>query len=90
MSYLDDIESHGFAVFEDFVNSETIELLFQELANARIDKVKSRRDGKAFGIRDLLNVVPFHSCFDEQLYVQINCRTNSGKHRTGCSGHLFR
>ncbi len=59
VSYPDDIERHGFAVFEDFVDYETLDLLFQELANARTDKVKSRRDGKAFGIRDLLNVVPF-------------------------------
>lgn len=59
VSYLNDIERHGFAVFEDSLNSETLELLFQELANARIDKVQSRRDGKAYGVRDLLNVVPF-------------------------------
>ena len=59
MSYIDDIESHGFAVLEDFVDDQTLDLLFQELANASIDKVKSRREGKAFAIRDLLNVLPF-------------------------------
>ena len=59
VSYPDDIERHGFAVFEDFVDYEALDLLFQELANARIDKVKSRKDGKAYGMRDLLNVVPF-------------------------------
>jgi hypothetical protein len=50
VSYLDDIERHGFAVFEDFVDSETLEHLLQELANARIDMVESQRGGKSFGI----------------------------------------
>jgi hypothetical protein len=42
VSYLDDIERHGFAVFEDFVDSETLEHLLQELAIARIDKCLTR------------------------------------------------
>lgn len=37
MSYLDDIERHGFAVFEDFIDHDSLEHLLQELANARID-----------------------------------------------------
>ena len=59
MSYLDDIEHHGFAVFEDFVDSENIDFLLRGLPNFRIGKVESERGGKSFGIRDLLNVMPF-------------------------------
>ena len=58
MTYVDDIASHGFAVLENVVNPETISALLREVANARID-LESQRAGKAFGIRNLLNVVPF-------------------------------
>jgi ectoine hydroxylase-related dioxygenase (phytanoyl-CoA dioxygenase family) len=59
VGYVENIERHGFAVLENFVGSETIDLLLKELANPRIDEVESQRYRKAFGIRDLLNVVPF-------------------------------
>jgi ectoine hydroxylase-related dioxygenase (phytanoyl-CoA dioxygenase family) len=59
MSYVDDIECYGFAVLEDVVDSETINLLLDAVANAKIDSLYSQRAGKIFGIRNLLNVVPF-------------------------------
>jgi ectoine hydroxylase-related dioxygenase (phytanoyl-CoA dioxygenase family) len=59
MSYVDDIECYGFAVLEDVVDSETINLLLDAVANAKIDSLCSQRAGKTFGIRNLLNVVPF-------------------------------
>ena len=59
MTYVDDVASHGFAVLEDVVDSETVSILLQEAANARIDNLDGQRAGKAFGIRNLLNVVPF-------------------------------
>ena len=59
MSYLNDVASHGFAVLEDVVNSEAVSVVLQEVANARIDNLESQRAGKAFAIRNLLNVVPF-------------------------------
>jgi hypothetical protein len=58
-SYVDDIARYGFALLEDFVNPQTVELVLEALAKAKIDKVESQRAGKAFGIRNLLNVVPF-------------------------------
>ena len=57
MSYIDDIASNGFAVLDDVVDSGTVSLLLQEVTNVKIDKLE--RAGKAFGIRNLLNVVPF-------------------------------
>jgi len=43
MSYVNDIASHGFAVLEDVVNSETVSLLLREVANARIDNLEKQR-----------------------------------------------
>lgn len=58
-SYVDDIARHGFALLEDFLDSETVYVVLQALANAKIDNVESQRAGMAFGIRNLLNAVPF-------------------------------
>ncbi len=58
-SYVDVIARDGFAVFEDFLDLETVYILLQALARAKIDCVDSQRAGKAFGIRNLLNIVPF-------------------------------
>jgi ectoine hydroxylase-related dioxygenase (phytanoyl-CoA dioxygenase family) len=59
MNYVNDVASHGFAVLENVVDSETVSVLLQEVAKARTDNLESQREGKAFGIRNLLNVVPF-------------------------------
>ena len=54
MSYIDEITEHGFAIRDDFVAYETIETLREELERAA---------GRAFGLRDLMNVVPFTRTF---------------------------
>jgi predicted transcriptional regulator len=59
MNYINDVTSQGLAVLENVVDSETVSVLLREVAKARIDKLESQRAGKAFGIRNLLNVVPF-------------------------------
>ena len=59
MTYVNDVASRGFAVLEDLVGFATVSILLQEVANARIDNLEGQRAGKAFGIRNLLNVVPF-------------------------------
>lgn len=65
MSYVDDIALDGFAIFQKFLDSKTISQCLDALANAKLDNGesqqagKSERAGKAFGIRNLLNVVPF-------------------------------
>jgi ectoine hydroxylase-related dioxygenase (phytanoyl-CoA dioxygenase family) len=65
MNYVHDIEHHGFSVLPDFLDSETISLTIDVITNAKLDDGesqragKSERAGKAFGIRNLLNVVPF-------------------------------
>ena len=51
MSYVDDITNDGFAIVEEFLDSENISLILDALASAT--------HTKAFGIRNLLNVVPF-------------------------------
>ena len=58
-SYINDIEPHGFAILENFLDSETVYFFLQALASAKTDNVESQRAGKAFGIRNLLNAVPF-------------------------------
>lgn len=57
-NYVDEIARKGFAVVEDVIDKQTVSRLLQALANTRIEHVGSRRAGKAFGIRNLLNVVP--------------------------------
>lgn len=59
MSYLDDIAHDGFAILPEFLDSETISSVLEALANANIDDGASQRAGKAFGIRNLFNAVPF-------------------------------
>lgn len=56
--YVEKITNRGFAVVENVVESETVADLLGALAQARIDRGESQRAGKAFGIRNLLNVVP--------------------------------
>lgn len=51
MSYVDDITHDGFAIVEEFLDSENISLILDALASAT--------HTKAFGIRNLLNVVSF-------------------------------
>ena len=59
MSYVDNIAHDGFAVFPDFLDSETVSRALEALANTKFENGDSQRAGKAFGIRNLLNVVPF-------------------------------
>ena len=58
-TYVEDVAQHGFAVVQEFLNAETVSVVVEALANAKIDQGGSQRAGKAFGIRNLLNVVPF-------------------------------
>lgn len=57
-NYIDEIARDGFVVIEDLLDSESVESLIRELANAQIDNRGSQRAGNTFGLRDLLNVVP--------------------------------
>ncbi|HKS09391.1 MAG TPA: phytanoyl-CoA dioxygenase family protein [Pyrinomonadaceae bacterium] len=59
MSYVDDIARDGFAILPQFLDSETISRVLEALSLAKLDDGASQRAGKAFGIRNLFNVVPF-------------------------------
>jgi ectoine hydroxylase-related dioxygenase (phytanoyl-CoA dioxygenase family) len=61
--YIDDVERNGFAVIEHFVDSKTIDSLLGELANAGMNNLGSQRSGRVFGLRNLLNAVPFTHVF---------------------------
>ena len=52
------IDKMGFAIREAVVDETTIELLCRELERAEIERLGSQRAGRAFGLRDLMNVVP--------------------------------
>lgn len=56
-SYINDVSHYGFAVVEDAVEHETLLALRRALESVSVDGA-SQRAGKAFGIRNLLNVVP--------------------------------
>lgn len=58
MGYVEDIARDGFAVVPEFLDSATIARALAALAQARIENGEGQRAGKAFGIRNLLNVVP--------------------------------
>ncbi len=57
-SYREDLESDGFAIVPDVLDASTIDRLRDHLADIRADEATSRRGGKAFGVRNLLNVIP--------------------------------
>lgn len=59
MTYVEDIARDGFAVLEDVIDSETVANLLRAVANAANRDLNRERAGKAFGIRNLLNVIPF-------------------------------
>jgi ectoine hydroxylase-related dioxygenase (phytanoyl-CoA dioxygenase family) len=52
------IEAHGFAVIPDVVNSETLDLVVEDLARASSNSAVRRRNDQVFGIRNLLSLVP--------------------------------
>lgn len=56
--YVDGIAKQGFAIVENVIDKEMVSKILQALASTRVEHVESRRAGKAFGIRNLLNVVP--------------------------------
>lgn len=56
-TYPSDVGNRGFAVVENVVDTKTISTLLCALATIRVQGA-SQRAGKAFGIRNLLNVVP--------------------------------
>lgn len=56
-NYLNDLSDRGFAVLPQVVEPETVFTLLRELESVSVNHA-SQRAGKAFGIRNLLNVVP--------------------------------
>lgn len=56
-SYVNDVSDYGFAVLPNVVEPEAVLTLLRALESVSVDHV-SQRAGKAFGIRNLLNVVP--------------------------------
>ena len=59
MNYINNIAQDGFAVVENVVDAAMLELLEREVSRVQIDGIGSQRAGKAFGIRNLMNAVPF-------------------------------
>ena len=58
-NYVEEVAHDGFTVVPEFLDSETISNIFEALAIANLEDSESQRAGKLFGIRNLLNVVPF-------------------------------
>ena len=59
MNYVESIERDGFVVSEDIVDATTVDLLLRALTDVHGRDLHKQRAGRAFGIRNLLNVVPF-------------------------------
>lgn len=56
---IEHLDKHGFVVLHEFLGDEIVSRVLAALANASPGNSESQRAGKAFGIRNLLNVVPF-------------------------------
>ncbi|PYS52385.1 MAG: phytanoyl-CoA dioxygenase [Acidobacteria bacterium] len=56
--YISNIERDGFALFEKVLDDGTVNQLLTVLRNLNSDVAFNQRAGKAFGIRNLLNVLP--------------------------------
>jgi ectoine hydroxylase-related dioxygenase (phytanoyl-CoA dioxygenase family) len=52
------IKRDGFAVIENVIDEEAVNQLLTEFRNLKADLAFNQRAGKAFGIRNLLNVLP--------------------------------
>lgn len=52
------VERDGYAIIPHCINANTIDSLLSELEDLSIDEAVSQRAGRAFGIRNLLNVLP--------------------------------
>lgn len=58
-NYVEEVARDGFAIVPQLLDSETISNILEALANVKIGNGESQRAGKFFGLRNLLNVVPF-------------------------------
>jgi hypothetical protein len=58
-NYVHAIERDGFTVVPNVLDFEAVSLLIEHLTKIPIDRAVSRRGGTAYGIRNLLNLVPF-------------------------------
>lgn len=58
-SYVEAIKRDGFASVPNLCNSETTSCLIEKLEGVHPEEAVSQRAGQAFGIRNLLNIVPF-------------------------------
>jgi ectoine hydroxylase-related dioxygenase (phytanoyl-CoA dioxygenase family) len=56
--YSENIERDGFVILPSFLDAATVDRLRDQLANVKADDASSSRAGKAFGIRNLLKVMP--------------------------------
>lgn len=56
-SYVNDLSDYGFAVLQHVLEREAVLTVLRELESVSVDHA-SQRAGKAFGIRNLLHVVP--------------------------------
>ena len=52
------IDADGYAVVDDVLDHEAVAHLCNEIDRAGIESLAKQRAGKAFGLRDLMNVVP--------------------------------
>ena len=52
-------EDIGFAILDNVIDDQMVDLLLKLLTDVQDEDVHKQRAGKAFGIRNLLNVVPF-------------------------------
>ena len=56
--FVEAVERDGYAIIPDCIDTEMIGSLIAELEKVRADEAISQRAGRAFGIRNLLNVLP--------------------------------
>jgi len=59
MSYIDKIERDGFAILDSWLDDgKTLHRIEEQLQHIEVDHRASQRAGKAFGLRNLMTVVP--------------------------------
>jgi ectoine hydroxylase-related dioxygenase (phytanoyl-CoA dioxygenase family) len=64
-NFLKNIARDGYAIIPDLIDVKTINSILSELDQITADQAISRRAGRAFGIRNLLNVLPSARTFAE-------------------------
>lgn len=88
-NYIASLEEMGFAIVSEVIDAETISHLCEELKSIRFNEAVSQHRETAFGIRNLLNVVPVFKDFASSPIIRELIEPIAGKEAKVVRGIFF-